>query len=249
MNYFKHKYFTLFYFIYILCVVDLNAQDFIATDTTIIFKPANPNLIRPHGYSPNIQAWGLDLLMSNNGFGIGVFYRYEIFDDYSLMINFLISDVKDDAEFERYDYYYGYSIIPGKKNRLLLMPLMASIQYRLFSEDIMDNFRPYVTAGLGPTMVFVAPYSKYYMYQLGNNSWIEQEKIDFFSSLKYGKLKYTLGGFVGAGAYFGIDKGSLTGISIKYIYAPFPDGIEVMYGGFIRNFGGFFINLTFGSLF
>jgi len=40
------------------------------------------------------------------------------------MLNFRISDVKDEAEFEQYDYY-GNSYIPGKKNRLLLMPLTA----------------------------------------------------------------------------------------------------------------------------
>jgi hypothetical protein len=62
-------------------------------------------------------------------------------------------------------------------------------------------------------------------------------------------MRYTLGGFIGAGAYFGMEKGTITGLSVKYIWAPFPDGIEVMYGGFMKNFGGLFITLTFGSLF
>ena len=73
--------------------------------------------------------------------------------------------------------------------------------------------------------------------------------MDFFTSLKYGKLRYTVGGFVGIGAYFGMEKGTITGLSIKYFLAPFPNGIEVMEGGYIRNFGGLFITLTFGSLF
>ena len=112
-----------------------SAQTPKTTDTTIIFTPSDPNLIREQSYSPTVQAWGLDLLLSNHGFGMGVFYRYEMSDELSLMFNFAISDVKDDTEFERYDYF-GQSIIPGKKNRLLLLPLTFSVQYRLFKDDI-----------------------------------------------------------------------------------------------------------------
>jgi hypothetical protein len=239
----KYKFRKITWFLLsLVLIVSAMAQVHPITDTAIIFTPSDPNLIRTQSYKPLASAWGLDLLLSNNGFGLGGFYRHEITDEYSWMINFAISDVKDDAEFEQYDYYYGQTFVPGKKNRLLLMPLTASIQYRLFKDDIVDNFRPFIMAGLGPTMVFVAPYSTY-----NQNGY--QEQIDFFSSLKYGKLRYTLGGFIGAGAYFGLEKGTISGLSVKYIFAPFPDGIEVMYGGFIRNFGGLFITLTFGSLF
>jgi hypothetical protein len=99
-------------------------------------------------------------------------------------------------------------------------------------------------------MVFVAPYAHPKTYYYSNNSYYNDPgKIDFFSSLKYGKLRYTLGGYIGAGAYFGMEKGTLTGISVKYFLAPFPSGIEVMQRGYIKNFGGLFITLTFGSMF
>jgi outer membrane protein W len=185
--------------------------------------------------------------MSNNGFGMGGFYRHDITDEFSWTINLAISDVKDETEFEQYDYY-GNSYIPGKKNRLLLIPLIASVQYRLFKDDIVDNFRPFVTAGLGPTMVFVAPYaSDQIHYDYFGNPY--RNKIDFFTSLKYGRPRYTLGGFIGFGAYFGVENGTLTGISVKYFIAPFPDGIEVMYGGYVKNVGGLFITLTYGGMF
>jgi len=239
----------LFPFIAFSLFTNAYAQPTAVPDTTIIFTPSNPNLIQPQTYKPMAKAWGLDILMSNNGFGLGVFYRNELTDELSLMLNFAISDVKDDAEFEQYDYY-GNSFIPGKKNRLLLMPLMASIQYRLFKDDIVDNFRPFITAGLGPTMVFVAPYANPTTYVYPDSStYTDPGKIDFFSSLKYGKMRYTLGGYIGVGAYFGMEKGTLSGLSIKYFLAPFPDGIEVMNGGYIKNFGGLFITLTFGSMY
>lgn len=225
------------------------AQGIPTPDTTIIFTPSNPNLVRAETYRPYTHTWGVDILTSNNGFGIGTFYRYEIDDEFSFIANFAISDVKDEAEFEQYDYYTGQNFVPGKKNRLLLLPLHACVQYRLFKDDIVDNFRPFVMAGLGPTMVFVAPYASYSTYSLGNTIFTETEKIDFFTSLKYGKMKYTVGGFIGAGVNFGMEKGTLTSISVKYLIAPYAEGIEVMQGGFIKNFGGLFISLSFGSMY
>ena len=171
-------------------------------------------------------------------------------DELSLMFNFAVSDVKDDAEFEQYDYY-GNSIIPDKINRLLLLPLTVSVQYRLFKDDIVDNLRPFITAGLGPTMIFVAPYAHPTTYISSDSSYYYTDpgKIEFFSSLKYGKLRYTIGGFIGAGVLFGMDKGTITSLSVKYFLAPFPSGIEVMKNGYMKNFGGLFITLAFGSMF
>ena len=76
-----------------------------------------------------------------------------------------------------------------------------------------------------------------------------QNKMDFFTALKYGKMRYTLGGYIGLGVNFGMDKGTISGLSIKYLIAPFPNGIEVMQGGYMKTFGGLFLTLTFGSLF
>ncbi|HLF20786.1 MAG TPA: hypothetical protein VI704_08340 [Bacteroidota bacterium] len=219
------------------------------TDTTIIFQPANPEILQKSDYKPMLNAWGFDILISNNGFGAGIFYRREFSDDFAGFVNLAISDVKDDAEFERYDYL-GNSIVPYKKNRLMLFPLVAGIQYRVFRDDIVDNFRPYFTAGIGPSMVFVAPYAtKEVISGPGGFTLTQYNQVEFFSSLKYGQAKYTLGGFIGLGAYFGMDKGSLSGINMRYYLAPFSNGIEVMEGGYIKNFGGFYITLSFGSLY
>jgi hypothetical protein len=237
--------FTFLFFIFFFTFSSVQAQRI--TDTTIIFTPSKPNLIQAQSYNPSKHVWGFDLLLSNNGFGMGAFYRYEMTDEMSLVMNFAISDVKDDAEVEQYDYY-GNSYIPNKKNRLLLIPLTAGIQFRLFKDDIVDNLRPFISAGIGPTMVFVSPYaSNQVSYDFFGNPY--REKIDFFTSLKYGSPRYTLGGFIGAGVYFGMDKGTTSGLSIKYFFAPFPNGIEIMDGGYMKNFGGLFIMLTFGGLF
>lgn len=219
-------------------------------DTTIIFKPSSPDVIQKKVYEPYRNAYGIDLLISNNGFGAGLFYRHEFDDVLSDFVTLAISDVKDEGEFEFYDPYTGQTFVPGKKNRMLLIPLVLGVQYRLFKDDIVDNFRPYITAGVGPSMVFVAPYANTRQVQGPDGSILTfSEQVEFFSSLKYGQAKYTLGGYVGAGVYFGLDKGTLSGVSVRYYIVPFKNGIESLQNVYIKQFGGFYITLNFGSLY
>ena len=232
-----------------LCSSTSHAQQLPASDSTIIFTPSNPQLVRPHAYNPQTDAWGIDLDLSNNGFGMGFFFRHEYEGGLSGMLNFTISDVKDNNEVEQYDWY-GNSTVPGKLNRLLLMPLFASVQYRLFKDDIDDNFRPYITGGLGPTIIVVSPYATYTpAVDIYGNAYMQQNQIDFFTSMKSAQLRYTFGGFIGAGIYFGSLQGTMTGISVRYLYIPYSPGIEVMQGGYMNSFGGLFLTLTFGGYF
>ena len=225
------------------------AQEFPCRDSTLVFTPANPSLIQKTTYEPYRSAWGIDVLLSNNGFVAGAFYRYEFSDVLAGFVQLAISDVKDDSEVEYIDPYYGTSYTPGKVNRLLLLPVTVGLQYRLFKETIVDNFRPYLSAGIGPSMIMVAPYSNVLVTPIpGGGTLTYYEQIDFFESLKNAQLKYTLGAFVGAGAYFGLNSGTLTGISLRYYYVPYLPGIESLENVKIKRFGGFYITLNFGSL-
>lgn len=205
-------------------------------DTNIVFESPNKNFETPQKNSSLHDAWGLDILISNNGFGLGGFYRHQYSNELYGTVTLAISDAKDDNEVE-YTTYYGQSYVPGKINRFLLIPLNFGVQYRLFADDILDNFRPYVNVGVGPTVVFASPYDR-----------------EFFNSLGYGQAHYTIGGYVGFGAFFGSDKESLSGINIRYYFIPFQKGLESLInarGGIERKkeFGGFFITLNFGSVF
>jgi hypothetical protein len=226
------------------------AQEFPRRDSSYVFTPSSPDIIQKTNYQPLHNAWGIDLLLSNNGFGAGGFFRHEFSDVLSGFAQLAISDVKDESEVEYFDPYTGQSIVPNKKNRLLLIPLIFGVQYRLFKDDIVDNFRPYVSFGLGPSMIFVSPYANYYTVPLqGGGTVTYTDQIDFFKSLKYGQAKYTLGGYIGAGAYFGLDKGTLSGVSVRYYFIPYQSGIESLEHIPIKRFGGFFITINFGSLY
>nr|MBP8975854.1 hypothetical protein [Bacteroidota bacterium] len=99
-------------------------------------------------------------------------------------------------------------------------------------------------------MLYVFPYADNYPVI---DPWtglpaIYTEKKDFFSSLKYGRMHYTLGGFIGAGAYFGLGNNTLAGLSVRYYLAHFPEGIEVMEWKKTKDFGGIALLLQFGTM-
>jgi hypothetical protein len=174
--------------------------------------------------------WGLDLMFSENGFGLGGFYGRQYSETFTWKINFSISEAKDEREIELYDPYTGDTFSPLKVNRFLVFPLLFTMEYEMFRDEIMDNFRPYISAAVGPTVIFATPYEK-----------------EFFSSIKYGKAYYTGGGYLGFGAFFGSDRKRIMGVNLRYYIIPYTGGIESMYGVTKKEFGGFSVSISFGS--
>lgn len=206
---------------------------------------------------PNYHnAWGLDILVSNDGFGLGTFYRREFTEDLFGFAMFSISESKDEREFEQYDYYYGVSYVPGKLRRFMVLPLTFGLQYRLFREDITDNFRPFVNAGAGPTMIYSSPFAEVDIVRDPNGNPIstQSNQIEFFKSLGRGQAHYTASAFIGVGANFGTEKATVFGVNFRYYFTYlFGNGLPSLYNtstGEIaarkKDFGGFFITLNVG---
>jgi hypothetical protein len=197
---------------------------------------------------PNI--WSLDFLISGSGFGFGGVYRRLLSPDISASIGFSISESKDDREIEYIDAF-GNSYVPGKLNRFFVVPLHLGVQYRLFREDIVETFRPFVTAGAGPAMIYQAPFVEITTQPGGDPQITERE---FFSSLGDGTAHFTASWFVGFGANIGADRSNVLGISFRYQFTYlFSDGLPSFYDprtlqvvGAKSDFGGFFISLTIG---
>jgi hypothetical protein len=184
---------------------------------------AQDSTIRKH-------AMGVDILVSTGGIGFGTFYRHEYTQNLSAFIDFSISEASDENEVDYVDFYTGQTYTPGKTNRFLVLPLFIGAQYRLFEDDIVDNFRPYINAAAGPTMIYVFPYQN-----------------DFFTDLGSGSPRYTAGGYVGFGAYFGSERSTLLGLNIRYYIIPYRSGLQSMWNKQMKEFGGLFISLSFGS--
>lgn len=196
------------------------------------------------------NAWGVDILISNGGFGLGAFYRREFNDEWFGFASFSISESKDEREVEQFDYY-GQSYIPGKLNRFLVLPLTFGIQHRLFKEEITENFRPYVNAGAGPTMIYVTPFTDITMSPTSSPQY---SQVEFFKGLGKGRPHYTLGAFIGFGANFGTEKSNLFGVNFRYYFTYlFGRGLPSLYNATTgavsatkKDFGGFFITLNVG---
>ena len=211
----------------------LHAQD----DGRIIFTdPKSPKekILSEEDMQPRKNAVGLDIMLGNDGFGLGFFYHLMLSDAVTSFLTISASEVKDSRQREYYDIWAG-EIPINKVNRVFRIPLFAGLQYRLFKDDIVDNFRPYVEAGGGPVMLFIAPARD----ALNND-------IEFFSSLGSGSPKYTFGGFFGAGALFGFDKTSVVGVNVRYLIIPVPRGIQSVEQGDLANANGFFLGLRIG---
>jgi hypothetical protein len=183
------------------------------------------------------NAFGMDLMFSEGGFGVGAFYRRTVIDDITLFTDFSISEAKDPQEFTYIDYF-GQTQTPGKINRAFILPLNFGMQYRLFENVIFDNLRPYIDAAIGPSMVVTTPYA-----------------MEFFSAFRKAQTRYTLGGYFGIGANFGLDKSSLVGLNLRYyIIHFFNQGIEILdtnltNGRLENDLGGIFITLNIGLMY
>jgi len=59
----------------------------------------------PPDQEPYNNVWGLDILISNDGFGLGTFYRRLFTPDLSGVISLSVSESKDEREVEQYDPY------------------------------------------------------------------------------------------------------------------------------------------------
>jgi hypothetical protein len=184
----------------------------------------------PEVFPPN--SWGADIMFGEGGFGLGTFYRHSLSPTISGFVDFSISELKDEREVE-YTDIFGNTYTPNKVNRAFLFPVNFGMQYRIFSESIIENFRPYISFGIGPTFILTDPYS-----------------TEFFAAFKAAQLHYAAAGYIGMGANFGLSKTSLIGINFHYLYAHiFGDGIEGLVGSFRKDFGQFYISLNLGLMY
>ncbi len=210
---------------FVFVTIFLNAQNFAQGIGEI--APQNP----PEVFPPN--AWGMDIMFGDAGFGLGTFFRKQIDLKWTAFVDLSVSEAKDEREFQFYDYYLGTFVTADKQNRIFQVPLNFGAQYRLFENVLTDNLRPYINAAVGPTLLITTPY-----------------ELEFFNAFGKAHAKYAVGGYVGFGANFGLDKSSLVGVNFRYYYAQvLGDGVESLKGKVKKNIQGFFITLNLGLMY
>lgn len=173
------------------------------------------------------NSWSLGLTYGERGFGPYVSVFANLSKTTDLNFNLSFSGVSDDREVTTYDPF-GNPIIPGKINRVYMMPLGIGIRKEMFRDDIEGNFIPIFNAGIAPTLVFTDPYDK-----------------NFFSAIGYARTHFAFGGYIGAGVSFSQSEKISMNFSFNYAYIPLVgNGINSVEYNTIHNVGGF--QLSFG---
>jgi hypothetical protein len=192
-------------------------------DSAIIFESPRPLLETNEQLDARLdKGWGFGAFFTDYGFGGQLYASSRVTRDLTGLISLDLGSAKSDKEFGFQDEI--------KVNRILVMPLMAAAQYRILSESLGENFRPYLTAGAGPVFVLTTPGDQ-----------------EFFASFGHAKVKTVPGGFGGVGANFGLDKTTTFGASVRYFYVPLPEpGIESLQGYPLTNLNGLFIGVNYG---
>ena len=192
-------------------------------DSVMIFESPHPLMEDVSSGSNTLNnTAGFTALINDYGFGLGLFYRRNLAGNLSGVVVFDFGGAKGPREF-------GLSN-EIKINRIYVMPLMASLQYRLLSNTLSEGLRPYLTIGGGPTFVATNDAAQ-----------------DFFTALGHLKFSTTFGGFFGFGANFGSDPKSTFGASLKYYIIPYRSpGVESTQGHFLTDFSGAALTVSYG---
>jgi hypothetical protein len=178
-----------------------------------------------------MNIWALNLLFSDNGFGVGATYYKNFTQNLSGIASIFFSSAKDDREFETSDIF-GNSYTPYKVNRLYMIPVNLGIQIRLFKDDVSDNLRPYLNTGLTPTTIIYTPYNE-----------------SLISSFGHAKARFAFGAFAGAGLDYLTSKKSSLSLNIRFYYISlFGNGIESLEGKEKTFYGGLYFVFSYNFM-
>lgn len=226
---------VLLVLIYILSIynIPLKASDderIKKIDSVYVFIPSNKiNIYDPDDIQLK-SAQGIEIAFSNSGFGIGYFYDYFLSNNDILFGSFYISSARNSDEYELYNVYTGRYEIPNKINRLFLIPFTFGYSRILFSNTIGGTFKPFISIGVGPSLILSNPY-----------------KISWFEAWKKHQSYLKFGTFAEIGAYFRSGGKSVSNVGIKYYFIPFGEpGLESIIDSPIKNFGGLVLSLKIG---
>jgi hypothetical protein len=241
----KIRYFAILVIVTGLWAITANAQikgvpeEDDKIDTTFIFESPR-SLITYSRIDGSVNyAYGIDLLISDSGFGTGVFFHKYFTESFLGMANLYISGARKGDEFDYWDPVTGEYKVPNKINRLFKFPLMFGIQHQLFRDKIASSFKPFYTLGFGPTFILSTPYTE--------NRDPNETTVGYFRAFSYPEWYVKPGGFFGIGANVGGIGSSMVEVNIRYFYIPFGDeGLESVINSPIKNFGGLFLSVSMG---
>ena len=170
---------------------------------------------------------GLGVVYSEKGYGITGAYFKPIRNSSDIFVNFSMTGISDNREFEYFDYW-GNSYIPNKLNRVFLLPVNIGIQHYIFKDELENDFKPLINFGVTPALVLTNPYDKSY-----------------FKAFGYFNAAFALGGFAGIGMEYNQSNNLAFSLNLRYFYLPVIGGsVMSLKDSPMKDLGG--IQLVFG---
>ena len=202
-----------------------------ADDSLYVFTPARPLIDTNRLQTTLPQAFGVNVLFSNSGYGLGLFYERKFSATFSGFLDMGMNGARKGDELETFNrdpnsvHYLSY-YVPNKVNRVYHMPVMVGVKKGVFGEGLFNNFRPFVNLGVGGTVIMTTPYNK-----------------EFFSAFGDASFHVTYGGFIGIGAELSERSPGLA-VNARYYILPKDPGIESIANEPITDFGGLFLTVN-----
>jgi len=216
----------LFKIVILLCLVSpiiTKSQE----DSTQIFTSPH-NLLTTEQQNEISQSAGLDILITEWGFGAG--FNYTLYrDNLQFCFGTSFSGLKNSFEYSNYLVDGEYRVL-NKINRVYRIPMTFSVQYEPFKKYLDDSFRPFVSLGTGASLILTSPYEK-----------------TFFESLNYleNYIKPTV--FLGIGSFFSNNNQAVYSVYFRYYYVPIPANEVFSLNKYsITEGGGLFFGISVG---
>ncbi|HEX2787489.1 MAG TPA: hypothetical protein VHP32_06245 [Ignavibacteria bacterium] len=192
-----------------------------------VYNESNKMLKNLNDLTAFKNTWGFGVNYTEQGVGLTSGLYFKLSENTNLTANISIGGFSDSREFEEVDRY-GNTIVSNKENRIFMIPATIGIQHFMFSEDLDGSFRPYVKAGVMPSLVLTNPYSKSY-----------------FDALGYMNAAFAMGPYAGIGLQFMQSQALAFNFTVSYSYLPvIGKKVNSLYNTPIKDVGG--LQFTFG---
>jgi len=196
------------------------AQGGAAPPDTATYVLAPDSALTPYG-----SGVGGSMLLTEFGFGAGGAYRYGLGAGTSLLFEAALGAGRDEREQQFFVGLFGETVTPLKRNYVLLLPLHAGVEQRVFRRAVADNFRPFVQLTAGPTLAYQWPY-----FDDTNGDGVrgdDEARLGPWRGIGRGEVRLGAGGTLAVGAYFGRGR-TVQGLRFGYAASYFPTPVELL---------------------